>query len=313
MSDGADSRLVDQEGNGAETEEIGAEKKEIGGEIRNYELNIEKSKQKKLEATTRDNIKIFPSGDGHIIFFNYLIYQLIKESADKYYASKECEVIHAKDKQGSLVDTHFKMKSGKQNLYTLSMYHTKCKCLVNGEKAIQFLQEDLPRILETVEPNLQQERGTVDEMNKNIRLYCASVVPEIQKKVCDKHGNELKAPASDVQNVRKNRQTLNKKDTTISDTHCDCLCSVKDQLNKINEVVEVLRNELQRHMKSTNEQIGEIKGNIVSLEKQYQVYSMEIQSKVDAVSDTTSAIKEKFEVANEDLSRKLQSISDTLK
>ena len=196
------------------------------------------------------------------------MYELIKYSADKYYASKECKRIPVQDKQDNLVETKFKMKSGKQDLYTLNMYHTKCTCLVNGRQPGHFLQEDLPSILKTVELNLQQNSVTVDEINQmfqTILLSCTSFVSENQQNVHDEHENELKALASAVQNVRENRQAPNKKDSTNSDTKCDCLNSVKAQLNKINEVVEVLRNELKRHMKSTNERIGEIKDNVVSL------------------------------------------------
>ena len=195
------------------------------------------------------------------------------------------------------------------------MYHIKCTCLVNGGQSGHLLQEDLPSILKTVEINLQQNSVTVDEINQRfqtILLSCASFVSENQQNVHDEHEIELKALASAVQNLRENRQALNKKDSTNSDTKCDCLNSVKDQLNKINKVLEVLRNELKRHMKSTNEQVGEIKDN-VSLKKQYQVNSREIQFEVDAVSETTSVLKEKLESVNVDLSKKVQSVSDTLK
>ena len=92
MSDGAGSRLVDHEENGAETEEI-------DGEIRNYKLNRQNSLQKKLEATQRDDIQIFKAGGGFRIIFNTGMYELIKYSADKYYASKECKRIPVQDKQ----------------------------------------------------------------------------------------------------------------------------------------------------------------------------------------------------------------------
>ena len=308
MSDGAFSRLVDQEENAAETGIIDRQS-------RNYKLNKQKSQQKKDEATERANIQIVKKRGGLRVIFNAIIYELIKKSADKYYASKECKIVPVLEKEDNLVETQFKMKSGGQDSYTLNMYHTNYTCFVNGKQPTQFLEEDLPSILKTVELNLQQERVTIDEIIQrfqDIRLHCASFVSENQENVRDEHGNELKALASDVQNVRKKRQALNKKDTTNSDTHCDCLNSVKDHLTKINEAVEVLGNESQRHMKSTNKQIGEIKGNIVSLEKQYQVDSREVQSKVDTVSETAVKKKEKFEVVNVDLSsRKLPSISDT--
>ena len=115
-------------------EEYGAETEEIDGEIRNYKLNRQHSQQKKLEATQRDNIQIFKTGGGLRIIFNTSMYELIKYSADKYYASKECKRTPGQDKQDNLVETKFKMKSGKQDLYTLNMYHTKYTCLVNGRQ-----------------------------------------------------------------------------------------------------------------------------------------------------------------------------------
>ena len=97
-------------------------------------LNRHNSLQKKLEATQRDDIQIFKTGGGLRIIFNTGMYELIKYSADKYYASKECKRIPVQDKQDNLVETKFKMKSEKQDLYTLNMYHTKCTCLVKGRQ-----------------------------------------------------------------------------------------------------------------------------------------------------------------------------------
>ena len=70
MSDGAGSRLVDQEENGEETEEI-------DGEIRNYKVNRQNSLRKKLEATQSDDIQIFKTGGGLRIVFITGMYELI--------------------------------------------------------------------------------------------------------------------------------------------------------------------------------------------------------------------------------------------
>ena len=94
------------------------------------------------------------------------MYELIKRSTDEFYSSKNCKKIPVMDKQGNLVETKFKMKAGKQDLYTLNMYHAKSTCLVDRRQSKEFLRDDLPKIIRSVELNLQQNSVTAAEINK---------------------------------------------------------------------------------------------------------------------------------------------------
>ena len=128
-------------------------------------------------------------------------------------------------KQGNLIETKFKMKAGKQDLYTLNMYHTKITCLVNGRQSKQFLRDDLPKIIRSVELNLQQNSVTAAEINKrfqNILLSCASAVLDSQDNLNDEHEHQLKTLSSAVRNVREIRQVQHKENNSQSVTKYDC-------------------------------------------------------------------------------------------
>ena len=117
-------------------------------EERCYVLNRPKALSKKLEATERTDVAITETGGRLKIEFSAGMYELFKLSADEFYASvaltSKCQKTPVYDSQGNNTETKYKLTSGRNNIYTLNMYHTKSSCLINGKQSNLFMERDMP-------------------------------------------------------------------------------------------------------------------------------------------------------------------------
>ena len=142
-------------------------------EGRCYKLNEVNSMKKKLAASENTNIQISETGGGIKLTLNAGLYELLRDSADKYLMSLEggttCKKTQVTDKTGHQVETKYKVSSGKSGHYTLNMYHTRSSCLVNGKNTAQFLQNDIQRIFTAIEQNISSENCSIEDFNANVR------------------------------------------------------------------------------------------------------------------------------------------------
>ena len=218
--------------------------------------------------------------------------------------------------------------------------------LQNGRQSKQFLRDDLPKIIRSVELNLQQNSLTAAEINKrfqNILLSCASAASDsqdnLQENSNDEHEHELKTLSSAVQNVREIRQFQHKEKNSQSVTKydcqqnqstenndviiveqsketnhsCDCLKSVNDKIDILTDTVQRLCVQIEEHITESSLKYGELRDAITSLNKQYKVYTQDLHSEVEAVNKNTQSVDRNIQSVNEGLLRKLKSVSDTLK
>ncbi|KAH3695570.1 hypothetical protein DPMN_083031 [Dreissena polymorpha] len=104
------------------------------------------------------------------------MYELFKTSADEYYRCRQLKYkcqhighIPVHDKKGFLIETKYKLSLGRQGVYTITLYHTKSSCLVNGTHMNAFIRDDLLEILKFGEQNLIKHGTTGDEVNATIQ------------------------------------------------------------------------------------------------------------------------------------------------
>jgi len=161
-------------------------------ENRNYELNKTKALKKKSAACNRDTVSIQLTGGGINIIFNTGMYEMFKSAAEAFYRSADmesrCTKIIVQDKKLRHVETKFKISFGVSS-YTLNMYHSTSKCLVNGKMSATFCEEHLPAIMSSIENELSKFGLTVQDINHAVSdMLASSSSPSSDRKnviVCD--------------------------------------------------------------------------------------------------------------------------------
>ena len=123
-----------------------------------YELNTHKTLKKKYTAALRPIFCETQDNEGHISMLCQAgIYELIKRAALLYYTEIQSTISATdiefwQDKRGNHTQTIIKSASlySKRNDYTISLYHTTSKVLVNGGGISRFFTNDWPQIEEII-------------------------------------------------------------------------------------------------------------------------------------------------------------------
>ena len=116
-----------------------------------YNLNVEKALWKKLEAAQRvRHLEYEATGGGLVGVADAATFELLKEAALKFYSNYthgQAEIKKTADKKGKhVVQFIFQVQSQDEESYTLNMYTTTSKMLVNGKNVQLFMEQDLPEI-----------------------------------------------------------------------------------------------------------------------------------------------------------------------
>ena len=127
---------------------------EEGMQRRDYSLNYDKALRKKAKACQAEYlVSSEVKRDNYIFSFSAAMYELYRENLARYFSmlnddSSDIKVTFKDicDKTGmvteSLLKVFQKIPNSKDELkYTINMYHTKSRVMVNGNQAIQFNDE----------------------------------------------------------------------------------------------------------------------------------------------------------------------------
>ena len=140
---------------------------------RNYKIDQPRAIEKKLKATERQTVELIETEGGLRIVLNTGSYELLKNATEKYFSElddgRKCKIVQVNDQRGAIVESQFKLSSGKTSLYTMNLYNTTSSCLVNGKKTHIFRDKDFPQIIENIEQTLILNNTTSSEINENIR------------------------------------------------------------------------------------------------------------------------------------------------
>ncbi|MEW8548402.1 MAG: hypothetical protein AB2693_33275 [Candidatus Thiodiazotropha sp.] len=121
-------------------------------ESRDYSLNMKRALEKKaLRCLTDVYIRQEDKSDNHIYELSTGIYEVYKYNALHYFENvcdhSKVNVKHIKDRADNIVETQIKTfvkgasKYADQLKYCISMYHTKCKFMVNGKGIRDFVKD----------------------------------------------------------------------------------------------------------------------------------------------------------------------------
>ena len=141
-----------------------------------YTLNKNSALNKKIDACQRELLTTKIAQGGNIVLdLSSSTYELVKNNIPKFYATNQdytAVLTTSKDENNLIVEEIYRIKNrlkngsiGKYNKYTINMYHTKSRMLVNGREATTtFLNTHLPQIRATINSN----KELLDQLDKEI-------------------------------------------------------------------------------------------------------------------------------------------------
>ena len=319
---------------------------DILAEGRCYKLNEVNSMKKKLTASENTNIQLTETGGGVKLALNAGMYELLRDSADKYLMSLEgettCKKTQVTDKTGHQVETKYKVSYGKCGHYTLNMYHTRSSCLVNGKNTAQFLQNDLPRIFTAIETKISSENCSMEDFNANVRdmilqYFNARDTPEMNEtsKTLQIHEMEPETyPNSPLLQISEkeviNRHTSLCKNVNRSDgfTQTDESGNAEkytDQstqtpennmagiLRSVHAEISEMKDLLSSHILFTNNKFSQLKDEIVSIKNLSSTHHASTDRTIDELSEKQTVIKTEVQRVHDSIQRRFQGIFNQLK
>lgn len=140
-----------------------------------FVLNLDRAIAKKIEASRRDvNIQYEYTGGGVTGTIDAVTFELIKNAIMHYYEETNpdsyiIKIVEDKDKKSLVVSKVIRVYSCNTHLYTLSLFYTSCRLLVNGKNIHQFIDTDTPRIHEVIQSvTLNGNRINLKSMNETL-------------------------------------------------------------------------------------------------------------------------------------------------
>ena len=184
-----------------------------------YVLNVEKSLAKKLQAAKREyNLDIaYKDGGSQIVLTaDAVSFELLKESALIYFSNpQEASISRTFDKTGkSVVQYTIRYMSD----YTLNVYPTTCRMMVNGKNLSKFVDTDVEKICSIA------RTGELDGQPLNITQLNKSLVELLEKaQNLNKSSLKKKPNNSRLKRSLTDSNILNGRpiDTIVSNTKAD--------------------------------------------------------------------------------------------
>ena len=139
-----------------------------------YELNVDKNLCKKLAATKRAvNVLIEEKDGGTVVTADAATFELIKRAAVVLYSDFPPEIGHAKieevtdNSKKHIVQYIIRVCTTQNQAYTINIYLTTSRLLVNGKNALLFLDNDFPKIQTIIrQASYAGQPLNIDKLNK---------------------------------------------------------------------------------------------------------------------------------------------------
>jgi len=169
-----------------------------------FELNLDKTLAKKIEAAKRDVVVEYEFTNGGIVgTTDAATFELLKNAIVHYYGERSestlsAHIIEDTDKRGMVVSKVIRVSKSNIYQYTLTLYFTKCRFLVNGKNVSIFVEQDMQNIhdvmntvtlngkavdLKTINSLLQQQLLKVQEHLRTNNIHRQeTTVPSINDK-----------------------------------------------------------------------------------------------------------------------------------
>ena len=138
--------------------------KQLQPNYTSYSLNTTKAINKKIRASERDGVLLTEYKVGNLVFtLQAGYYEMFKTAVHQLYNNHpdptiSCEKESTVDKNKLEVSFLYKVHKNNGKLYTINMYNTKCKILVNGKDELAFINDHLP-LIQSMISNLDEQYG----------------------------------------------------------------------------------------------------------------------------------------------------------
>ncbi|KAH3866538.1 hypothetical protein DPMN_029615 [Dreissena polymorpha] len=288
--------------------------------------------KKKLYATTRDHAIVKVTDGGLKIEFSTGMYELFKSCAAEFYQSEtlkfKCQKTPVYDTIGSLVETKYRLSFGRNGVYTINLYHTKCSCLVNGKICLnQFAESDLSEIIQLATNKLISENLTVDEVNtkfQEILQDCMLVLTNKQTEEKDVCGLR---PEINDSNFTVNTKQLENFESVFKVQHVKIDANTQTEstgieydfealfclIRTIQKSVSDMRKDVCEHILNTNRGFNEIKDIFHSVKVNSTTNTRGTDEKCDCLQENFQDLKQTLDQLNISVQKKIQSLGDMLK
>ena len=200
--------------------------------MNDYQLNLEKSLEKKLIAAKRVkslnykytgggivvevDVAIYVlhyTGGGIVVEVDVAIYVLLKTAAVYFYQlypdkDVKADITNVTDKTRKniiQVTTRLSDRQSQSGGYTINFYHTTSKKLVNGENVSKFIDEDVSSIQKIITENLKDNRSSdVKAVNEMMKTQLV-VLLKIMRKTKQSASSGANEPVGDAENIVCNK------------------------------------------------------------------------------------------------------------
>jgi len=161
----------------------------------NYALNIERSLAKKLRAAQKTaEVTVKQTGGGIVVEADAATFELYKEATLQYYTNekiagkKNLFITETTDARGSIVQYTIRILCDDNQNYTINIYTTTSKCMVNG-KGVQTFFTDLDDIRTIIEKAKAASGFKTEAINQLFQEQIAQALG-----VVEKSGKTVKSP-----------------------------------------------------------------------------------------------------------------------
>lgn len=160
-----------------------------------FVLNIDKALAKKIEAAKQEaNIKYEFTGRGVTGTMDAITFELMKCAICHYFnqypvQDSNIKITEYKDKKGLVLTKIIRVQINNKHRYTLSLYYTTCRLLVNGKYISQFITEDFPNIHNTIQHVvLNGNKIDIKSLNEQLETHL--------NKLKESHANDITSSIS---------------------------------------------------------------------------------------------------------------------
>ena len=163
--------------------------------VANYTLNETKTIHKKREACDRDNYTITHHDFCATVVFNTVAFEVFRKNLTMFYDRNQkysTTLDEVKDQTARTTQDTFKVhdrtRRNSPHIYTINLYRTTCRVMVNGPHHLHFINYDLPGITDTID--IMDDR--IRMMNSQVKLKLADTMVNKLSSHKDSPSNKLK-------------------------------------------------------------------------------------------------------------------------